>query len=576
MVLCTATLLVLKPENGKSQVTGYGQANVVDTLGPQCSFPAFRNFYFWLNINGTFVVTDSMTVHINWGDATDTTLRERIYSPFGLQIYHNYYSPGTYGAQVTLVPDNGPTDTIYGVEHVLSDSCGNLSGRLYVDNNNNCIYDAGDAPHAFECVKITNVNNNDVFYTFTDASGMYYMSVPTNETYSIQDAYIYGGYTPSCPLSGIQTVTVAQGNYVEDFAYSCANAANIDMSVGAGVLNYRPGADRYTDIWALTDNLCTTIPATVTLTLDPLLSYAFTVYGPPPDNIAGNVLTWNVAALGNYPHMASNLYLHASNAATLGDTLCSTLTVTTAAPITDPNMANNTYHICAPVVAACDPNEKDVWPKGVGAQGYIANGTQLHYTLEFQNTGTDTAYNITIVDTLDNDLDVNTIHIEKSGFMPKVSIVNGHILVFKLDHVMLPDSGVNLDASIGSVSFSIKPKASLAQGTQIQDKAYIYFDFNAPVATNAPLNTINDYLSVAQSPVKAKASVYPNPSDKQFVVMAEGAVEVAVYDMLGRLVDSQVGMDKLIFNTQFMSNGIYTVKIKTVAGEQATKVSVQH
>jgi hypothetical protein len=54
---------------------------------------------------------------------------------------------------------------------------------------------------------------------------------------------------------------------------------------------------------------------------------------------------------------------------------------------------------------------------------------------------------------------------------------------------MLPDSNINKFGSNGFVSFKIKPIASLTVGTNIPNKAAIYFDYNSPVITK-PANTI--------------------------------------------------------------------------------------
>jgi len=71
----------------------------------------------------------------------------------------------------------------------------------------------------------------------------------------------------------------------------------------------------------------------------------------------------------------------------------------------------NTYQdiICPIAVNSFDPNDKQATPKGYSASNYILNETPLEYKIRFQNTGTDTAYNVIIRDTLDELLDFTTI-----------------------------------------------------------------------------------------------------------------------------------------------------------------------
>ena len=58
-------------------------------------------------------------------------------------------------------------------------------------------------------------------------------------------------------------------------------------------------------------------------------------------------------------------------------------------------------------------------------------------------------------------------------------------LDFKFPNIMLPDSASNPAGSQGFVQYRIKPKANLPLGTQIENTAHIYFDYNAAITTSA-------------------------------------------------------------------------------------------
>ncbi|GAB3222423.1 hypothetical protein GCM10027346_00190 [Hymenobacter seoulensis] len=149
---------------------------------------------------------------------------------------------------------------------------------------------------------------------------------------------------------------------------------------------------------------------------------------------------------------------------------------------------------CQPIVDSFDPNDKQVAPVGLTAEHYTPTNTPLRYQLRFQNTGTDVAYRVEVVDTLAADLDVSTLKLESSShpYRLNVSGKNRPVLTFTFDNIMLPDSTRDVLGSNGFVQFSVKPKAGLAPKTRIENVADIIFDYNEPVRTNTTVNRIFD------------------------------------------------------------------------------------
>ena len=67
------------------------------------------------------------------------------------------------------------------------------------------------------------------------------------------------------------------------------------------------------------------------------------------------------------------------------------------------NQNNNSFTLVQPVVNSYDPNDATILE---GAQITAQQATQdLHFRIRFQNTGTDTAFNVVITDQLDENLD---------------------------------------------------------------------------------------------------------------------------------------------------------------------------
>ncbi|WP_187271163.1 DUF7619 domain-containing protein [Neolewinella aurantiaca] len=173
--------------------------------------------------------------------------------------------------------------------------------------------------------------------------------------------------------------------------------------------------------------------------------------------------------------------------------------------------------VCLENVGAYDPNDKNGYPLGFGAENNIAEGTELRYAIRFQNTGTDTAFNVVIRDTISHALDLSTFKAGASSHDYTVSIDSQRVVTFTFANIMLPDSNVNLLASQGVVNFTIDHSPELEPGDYIFNNAAIYFDFNEPVITNTSSHRIDiEGLPVGVRALRAQEvslRVYPNPSN---------------------------------------------------------------
>jgi len=169
---------------------------------------------------------------------------------------------------------------------------------------------------------------------------------------------------------------------------------------------------------------------------------------------------------------------------------------------------------CTPNIGSWDPNDKQGFPVGYGAAHYIRPGTELEYLIRFQNTGTDTAFTVRVVDTLSTWLDPTTIRPGASSHAYQFDLMGAGVVEFLFENIMLPDSNVNEPASNGFVKFSISPKESAPLETLIKNEAAIYFDFNEPVITNTTFHRLgeNFIVGVWQPRVPGAAvTVSPNP-----------------------------------------------------------------
>jgi hypothetical protein len=126
---------------------------------------------------------------------------------------------------------------------------------------------------------------------------------------------------------------------------------------------------------------------------------------------------------------------------------------------------------------------------------------------------------------------------------------------------MLPDSASDYEGSMGYFQYRIKPLANLPLGTQIENTAYIYFDYNAPIITNTTQNnfqlTVKSINMLSQT---SQLSLFPNPSNGIFTFNEGKNIKtVEVFNMMGELILSQGNANQI--NLQDFPKGIYVARI---------------
>ncbi len=565
-------------EKAQAQITAISVDSGYVYSQMNCMLPATAYLSVAGMYTGTAPANDSIDIYVNWGDGSDTTFKTAATSGwFWANLNHVYTVAGTYAPLIVGTTSNNLTDTLVGSSITVDNSCAPMTGRLFIDANSDCIYNPGEVAIANKWVKFEDQVTNNVYFAVTDQNGEYQYGLLPG-TYDISLSTLPGALSPSCPTSGVITqVVTSGGSYNNDFGYTCSTSAPVDLSVNAYAGNWRHGFDRPLFIQVSSTNACTNSPATLTVTLPTHLTYSSPYPGySAPTTVSGQTLAWNIPNLNGLGNWYTYVMIHCSTAATLGDTLCVTATITPGTP--DANPSNNTDIVCAEVNNSFDPNDKHVTPRGDGATGDIVNGTPLTYLINFQNTGNDVAYNISITDEIDSDLDISTFRVITSSHTMTPTI-NGNMVTFRFDNINLPDSGANEPGSHGHVIYTIEPKANLALGTQINNTANIYFDYNDAIVTNTTLNTIAAPQSIRQvSTGNLKATIYPNPASGQVYVELDNANEfkAELYDVLGRQVKLTKGANgRAAISVKELPSGTYVLRLSNNANEVlVTKINV--
>jgi uncharacterized repeat protein (TIGR01451 family) len=267
--------------------------------------------------------------------------------------------------------------------------------------------------------------------------------------------------------------------------------------------------------------------------------------------INGNIYTYTIANFGVINNATDfNLLFTTDTTAQSGDQICVHVEVT---PISgDYNPLNNIKDFCYSVVNSYDPNYKEVYPTDVEPlfQDWLT------YTIHFQNLGTATAINIRLLDTLDSNLDAETFEVINYSHYNTVTLMDG-ILDFRFPNIQLPDSASNPSGSQGFVQYRIKPKANLMAGTQIENTAHIYFDFNPAVVTNTTANNFITTVGNATLKQATNLKIYPNPSIGIFTISTKANIEV--YNIVGDLILSDNNATSIDLTAA--PKGMYFVKL---------------
>jgi len=227
---------------------------------------------------------------------------------------------------------------------------------------------------------------------------------------------------------------------------------------------------------------------------------------------------------------------------------------------------------CRQNTGSFDPNNKEAQPLGYNAEHYINQNQYLDYQINFQNTGTDTAFFVTLIDTLSPHLDPASIQVTSASHPYTWTLKGNGILEVKFDYIMLPDSNVNEPASHGFAKFRIEQKANNPVGTIINNFADIYFDLNAPVRTNTTYHEIGaDFYILTIIPLEEapelKVNAFPNPFTYSTIIQVEGEtyeeLTLMVYDAMGRQVAtlSQQHTNQIELPRKNLETGVYLFKL---------------
>ncbi|MCF8244686.1 MAG: FG-GAP-like repeat-containing protein [Saprospiraceae bacterium] len=448
---------------------------------------------------------------------------------------------------------------------ITEENASEVCGMVYFDANDNCQKDAGEA--GIPNTKIVLQPGDISAYTADD--GRYSVFVKTG-TYTIQE--ITGGnWSPICPNpQGTRTVNVSAlgkqfcdndfGNTaacaLPDLYATVATTAHRIGSKNLMVVNFENMGATKSTATLMTVNL----PAAIQLLTSTL----------PFHGYEENTATWQLGELQPGQKGAIYLTYQISGGTAIGSLLH--VTAILSCNEEDCNTSNDRFTESSMAVASFDPNDISVNP-----ERFVREGEWLQYKIRFQNVGNLPAAQVRVEDLLPAELDATTLEMGTASHTFKFQS-DGDKLVWIFPNINLADSLNNEPESHGFLTFRIKLRAGLELGTEIRNKANIYFDGHQPVLTNTVENILVAPNNGRTSSLTTyPLMVYPSPSSGKFTIQSldlsqnpsDFFVEILLLDQLGKPVftATDVNSQRALLEVKEVPAGTYFVKAVDNNGE---------
>ncbi|MFZ9943138.1 MAG: T9SS type A sorting domain-containing protein [Bacteroidia bacterium] len=434
-----------------------------------------------------------------------------------------------------------------------------VRGNCYFDFNSNNVFDGGD----LNSLNLVNLQGGAINLNIW-ANGTFAVGVNdgVNYTISTPNPPTYYTTSPSSQSAFFAVGTINQVDSLNDFAFQpIPNQNDLEVSLTMGAM--RPGFSG-TAVLNL-KNVGTTVKSGMLNLL--LNSGSIAIDSITP--IAGTAFNGNAATFSYNvnPMQQVNWWVRyqLDSTVALGTWIQSIATVSDPSDLTP---INNFDTVMTLVTGAYDPNNKLVSPDGNWNISQVSNGLDLEYTINFQNTGTDTAFTVVVTDSISNLLDLSTLELLSSSHPVSLSL-QGRQVWFRFYNINLPDSNINEPLSHGNIRYRIRPITGCVVGDVVTNRAYIYFDFNQPIVTNTTINQVVVTLGI-EDHYASNLKIFPNPaSDGWLNVESDGIIsKVVIHDISGRQILEQtvVKSNRLHLDVRSLNRGIYLIKLETKNG----------
>ncbi len=419
-----------------------------------------------------------------------------------------------------------------------------IMGKTFIDVNNDGIQQAGENPFPYRIIDAQSGGLD--FKGFSTTDGSYDIYTDTG-TYNITVPYVPPYYTSAVTNTASFATGIGGVDSLNDFPiYPMPNVKDLSVNLYANG-RLRQGREYWTTI-AYRNTGTTTLSGSVTLQHSPAITYVLSQ--PAASSYNNPLVTWNFLNLQPFETRYLFVDFWVPPGTPNGTMINQVATVNPI--INDTTPLNNKDSVTEFIVGSYDPNNKSVFPSGGISKTFLCSDSSLNYTIRFQNTGTDTALLVIVSDTIQNDLDINTLQVTGASHPFSVRIDEGKTIKFIFKNIFLPDSTTNEPRSHGFIAYKIKPFSNLSVGATVTNMSSIFFDFNKAVLTNQTGNTVTPMQPAQISISTASANSCPN-SPITFNATASYGGTAPVYQWQVNSVNA--GTNSSVFTSSTLNNG---------------------
>ncbi len=435
-----------------------------------------------------------------------------------------------------------------------------VQGAVFADLNNNCKKDVNE-PY-LKNIKVeldasntsTRITDDKGFFNFNVFDGSYQLSTQANEN----------TYLPCATAYTAQVGATKDSFYIDIPLKIKKYCADLSVSLGSPLPLRRCFSNTYYGK-VCNEGSKEAKNTKITIQLDSL--FDFESASLPVISLVNQTLILDAGTVDYGDCKNFTIKFTVSCKSALGQEQCISLAVSSpdACGNEQPGAQAKPYLECKKNVGSYDPNDKTAFVDGRQSTTQVKAGQKIEYLVRFQNTGTDTAFNIVVKDPIHANLDVSSIVMGASSHAYTWE-VRENVLSVTFKNIMLPDSNVNEKTSHGFFKFLIQPKSNVTVKDLVTNTAAIYFDFNEPIFTN---EAILNKKTIKTNEIQREIDflLYPNPATEQITLELPEQLEVEsnalLYSVDGRLLTKKTNVQNTsIFDVRNLPKGIYFIHVK--------------
>jgi hypothetical protein len=433
-----------------------------------------------------------------------------------------------------------------------------INGNVFFDQNSSCLKDTTEQGLGGWKIRSKALQTT---FGITDSLGNYSINCNGDST----ELTVFPPNEFWEPCTEIQTLQInSDSTEVNIAAKALQDCPALDIHLSTPFLRRCLNNSYYVNVCNM--GTAAAIGTTLTVKLDSF--FIFSNATPTPQWQNGQYLNFNIGDLGIGDCRQIKINFEISCEAELGQLHC-------IEAVSEPqNFCGSISSVhdreCQINIGSFDPNDKRAFSGSMITENSIPPDSLIEYQIRFQNTGTDTAFLVNILDTLSENLDLTTLQPTIASHPYKWSLEKSNILHITFEHILLPDSNINEAASHGFFNFVVRPKLGLPHGKVIPNTAAIYFDFNSPVFTNKLELSIDKSISThALQPNFMDIQIFPVPASNRLWIdggqHTEKINKILIINQLGMILSKQefgqIATSFLEVDLKGIPNGQYFVQI---------------